>query len=325
MSFSKARRLAALALAFGTAVQAPCAHAAYPERTITLIVPFAPGGPTDAIARIISLGFQRAMGQSVIVENRGGAGGNVGMQAVARSAPDGYTLLLASTAIAVNPALSRNIGYDPVKDFAPISELVTTTNVVVVQTRTGMRSIADLVARANAAPGTFNFSSPGVGTKAHLMGAQLKMLAKIDMQHVPFRGAGPAALAVLDNSVQVGATSIVAAEGLIKDGQLTALTVTSAKRWFSLPEVPNLIEQGFPGFVADTFSALLAPARTPPDIVARLVAETQAVLNAPEARAQAQRVGFEIVAGSPEALARRIATETAEVKDLVERIGLKPE
>lgn len=301
------------------------AFASYPERAITLIVPFAPGGPTDAIARIVSTAFQRSMGQSVIVENRGGAGGNIGMQSVARAAPDGYTLLLASTAIAVNPALSRNIGYDPIKDFAPISELVTTTNIFVVHPRTGMKTIADLRSRANATPGTFNFSSPGVGTKAHLAGAQLKLLADIDMVHVPFRGAGPAALAVLDNSVQVGATSLVAAESLIRDGQLTALAVTSARRWFSLPDVPNLIEQGFPEFVADTFSALLAPARTPPEILARLVSETQAAMNAPDARAQAQKVGFEIVAGTPAELGKRIVKETEQVRDLVAKIGLKPE
>jgi tripartite-type tricarboxylate transporter receptor subunit TctC len=167
---------------------------AYPDKAITLIVPFAPGGPTDIIARIISTAFQRSLGQAVVVDNRGGAAGNIGMALAARAAPDGYTLLLTSTAIAVNPALFNNIGYDPFRDFLPISELVNAPNVVVVRQSSGIRTIAELVARVKAAPGTFNYASPGAGTKSHLTGEQLKLRAGIDMQHVPYRGAGPAPL-----------------------------------------------------------------------------------------------------------------------------------
>lgn len=301
------------------------AHAAYPERAITLVVPFAAGGPTDIAARIISVAFQKSMGQSIIVENRGGAGGNIGMQMVARAEPDGYTLLLTSTAIAVNPALSRNLGYDPIKDFAPICELVNQPNIIVVNSKSGIVSIADLVEKAKAAPGKFNYSSPGVGTKSHLAGEQLKLRAGIDLAHVPFRGAGPAALALLEGSVQVGSVGLSAAEALVRDGQLKALAVTGEKRWFSLPNVPTVIETGYPGFVSDTFSALLAPAKTPQDIIDRLVKEAQAAMQTEDARQQAQRAGFQIVAGTPAQLAKKIAEEIPAVKELVARIGIKPE
>src|SRR5690349_14471558 len=219
------------------------AEAAYPDRPITLVVPFAPGGPTDIIARILSIAISHSLGQQVIVDNRGGAAGNIGMGQVARAAPDGYTLLLSSTAIAVNPALFKSLPYDPIKDFAPISELVNAPNVLVVRPDSGINTIADLVAQAKANPQKFNYSSPRAGTQ---------------MVHVPFRGAGPAAQAVLSNTVQVGSVALAAAESLIKDGQLRALAVTSEKRWFSLPDIPTMIEAGYPGFISDTFNALLA-------------------------------------------------------------------
>src|SRR5262249_58469017 len=176
---------------------APSAEAAYPERPISLVVPFAPGGPTDIIARILSVALSQSLGQQVIVDNRGGAAGNIGMGQVARATPDGYTLLLTSTAIAVNPALFKNLPYDPIKDFAPISELVNAPNVLIVRPDSGMNTIADLVAQAKANPDRFNYASPGAGTKSHLTGELLKLRAGINMVHVPFRGAGPAAQAVL--------------------------------------------------------------------------------------------------------------------------------
>jgi tripartite-type tricarboxylate transporter receptor subunit TctC len=301
------------------------AAGSYPERNITLIVPFAPGGPTDIIARILSAAFQKSLGQSVIVDNRGGAAGNIGMATAARAAPDGYTLLLTSTAIAVNPALFNNLGYDPFKDFVPISELVNAPNVIVVRADSGIKSIADLVARAKARPGTFNYSSPGVGTKSHLTGEELKLRASIEMTHVPYRGAGPAALAVLEGTTQVGSVALAAAEALIQSHQLTALAVTGAKRWFSLPDVPTMIEQGYPGFVSDTFNALFAPAGTPPAVVALLAKESQTALRTAEALDQAHRAGFEVIAGTPDQLTARLAAEIPAVKELVARIGIKPE
>jgi tripartite-type tricarboxylate transporter receptor subunit TctC len=301
------------------------ARAAYPDRNILMIVPFAPGGPTDIIARIISAAFQKSLGQSVIVDNRGGAAGNIGMSAAARAVPDGYTLLLTSTAIAVNPALFSNLGYDPFKDFLPISELVNAPNVIVVRADSGIKSIGELVARAKASPGTFNYSSPGVGTKSHLAGEELKLRASIQMTHVPYRGAGPAALAVLEGTTQVGSVALAAAESLVKSGQLRALAVTGAKRWFSLPDVPTMVESGYPGFVSDTFNALFAPAGTPAPVISVLAKESQASLRTPEAQVQSHNAGFEVVAGTPEQLSARLAAEIPAVKELVARIGIKPE
>jgi tripartite-type tricarboxylate transporter receptor subunit TctC len=317
--------LAALVTAIAWPFVSVPAQAAYPERVITLIVPFPAGGPSDIIARIISVALQKSLGQSVIVDNRGGGGGNPGMGIAARASPDGYTLLLTSTAIAVNPALYNNLPYDPLKDFAPICELVNAPNVLFVRADSGIRSVADLIARAKAAPGALNYSSPGAGTKSHLTAEQLKLRAGIDMVHIPYRGGGPATMAVLEGTVHVGSVALAPVEPLIKEGKFTALAVTGAERWFSLPEVPTMIESGFPGFVSDTFNALFAPAGTPPEIIALLSRESRAALKTPEAREQAHRAGYQIVAGTPEQLAARLASEIPAVKELVARLGIKPE
>jgi tripartite-type tricarboxylate transporter receptor subunit TctC len=301
------------------------ARAAYPDRPITLIVPFAPGGPVDIIARILNIYLSQILGQQVIVENRGGAAGNIGMGIAARATPDGYTLLLTSTSIAVNPALFKKLPYDPFKDFIPISELVAAPNVIVVHPDSGIKSIAELVARAKADPTKYNYSSPGAGTKSHLTGEMLKLRAGIEMVHVPFRGAGPAAQAVLAKQLEVGSVAISAAEPLVKDGQLRALAVTSEKRWFSMPDVPTMIESGYPGFVSDTFNALFAPAGTPKEAVDLLVKATREAMKRPEAIEASRRVGFEVVAGEPESLTKRIQTEIPMVKELVEKAGIKPE
>jgi len=301
------------------------AQAAYPERPITLVVPFAPGGPSDIIGRILSIALSQSLGQQVIIDNRGGAAGNIGMGQVARATPDGYTLLMTSTAIAVNPALFKNLPYDPFKDFAPISELVNAPNVLVVHPESGISSVAELVAQAKANPAKFNYASPGAGTKSHLTGELLKLRAGIEMVHIPFRGAGPAAQAVLAKTTQVGSVALAAAETLIQDGQLRALAVTSEKRWFSLPNVPTMIEAGYPDFISDTFNALFAPAGTPPDIVALLVREARAAFQRPDAREQARKAGFEVVAGTPEQLTARVASEVPAVRELVAKAGIKPE
>src|SRR5204863_3637578 len=185
----------------------------------------------------------------------------------------------------------------------------------------GIRSIAALIARAKAAPGALNYSSPGAGTKSHLTAEQLKLRAGLDMVHIPYRGGGPATMAVLEGTVELGSVALAPVEPLIKEGKFTALAVTGAERWFSLPDVPTMIESGFPGFVSDTFNALFAPAGTPPEIVARLARESQAAMKTPEAQEQARKAGFEVVAGTPDQLAARIAAEIPAVKELVARVG----
>jgi tripartite-type tricarboxylate transporter receptor subunit TctC len=315
---SRRMALAAIGAAALSGLIGPAA--AYPDRPVTLVVPFAPGGPTDIIARILSLSLSQSLGAQVVVDNRGGAAGNIGMGQVARATPDGHTLLLASTAIAVNPALFKNLPYDPIKDFAPISELVNAPNVLVVHPESGINTIADLIARAKAEP--FNYASPGAGTKSHLTGELLKLRANIDMVHVPFRGAGPAAQSVVAKQIQLGSVALGAAEAMIQSGQLRALAVTSEKRWFSLPNVPTMIEAGYPGFVSDTFQALLAPAAVPAPILATLVKETRVAFQKPESLAQARKAGFEIVAGTPEQLAARIKAEIPAVRELVAKAGI---
>jgi tripartite-type tricarboxylate transporter receptor subunit TctC len=315
---------AAVALLLAAPARAP-AQTNYPTRPITLIVPFAAGGPTDIIARILAQALTQTLGQSVIVDNRQGAGGNIGIALVARANPDGHTLLLTSTAIAVNPALFQNLPYDPIKDFAPISELVNAPNVLFVRPESGITSIADLVAKAKAEPDKFNYASPGVGTKSHLTGELLKLRAGINIVHVPYRGGGPATQAVVAGTTQVGSVALAPVEPLIKSGTIRALAVTGATRWFSLPDVPTMIESGYPGFVSDTFNALFAPAGTPPEVLALLIKETRAAMQRPEAREAARRAGYEIVAGTPEQLTARVLAEIRGVKELVARAGIKPE
>lgn len=321
-------RTSAFAAAFVACVAASApasAQTKYPSRTITLIVPFAAGGPTDIIARIVSQSLAQSLGQSVIVDNRPGGGGNLGIAMVARANPDGHTLLLTSTAIAVNPGLFENLPYDPLKDFAPISELVNAPNVLFVRPDSGIVSIADLVAKAKAAPTKFNYASPGVGTKSHLTGELLKLRAGLDIQHIPYRGGGPATQALVSGTVQLGSVALAPVEPLIKSGTVKALAVTGATRWWSLPEVPTMIESGYPGFVSDTFNALFAPAGTPPDILALLVKETRAAMQKPESIEAAKRAGYQIVAGTPDEMTKRLIAEIAGVKELVAKAGIKPE
>ena len=303
------------------AAGAPAAQA-FPNRPVTLVVPFAPGGPTDIIARILATALSQSLGQNVVVDNRAGGQGNIGIGQVARAVPDGHTLLVTSTAIAVNTALYKNLPYDVFRDFVPITELVTAPNVLVVRSDSDIRTLADLIAQAKASPDKFNYASPGAGTKSHLSAELLKLSAGINMVHVPFRGAGPATQAVLAGTTQIGSVALAPAEPLIKSGQLRALAVTGAERWFSLPDVATMIELGFPGFVSDTFNALFAPAGTPAEIVALLARESRAALRQPQVREAVRKAGFEIVAGTPEELARRVASEIEIVRELVARAGL---
>jgi tripartite-type tricarboxylate transporter receptor subunit TctC len=318
------RRLAAFA-AVVVCLAPGAGHAVYPERPITFIVPFAAGGPTDIIARILANALSQTLGQNVIVDNRGGAAGNIGMGIAARATPDGYTLMLTSTALAVNPALFKNLPYDPFRDFIPITELVNAPNVLFVRTDSDIKTLHELIAQAKQSPDKFNYASPGAGTKSHLTGELLKLRAGINMVHVPFRGGGPATQAVVAGTTQVGSVALAPVEPLVMGGQLRALAMTGAERWFSLPDVPTMIESGFANFISDTFNALFAPAGTPPEIVAFMARESRAAMQRPEVRDAARKSGYEIVAGTPEELAKRLATEIPLVQDLVARTGIKPE
>lgn len=298
--------------------------AGYPERPIKIIVPFAPAGPTDIMARILSTHLGDAIGGTVIIENKAGAGGNIGIGAAAHAEPDGYTLLITSSAYVVNPGLYASIPYDPYKDFAPIAELGTSPNVIVVSPKLGINSIAELIARAKADPNELNYASPGIGTTPHLSMELLKIVGGIQITHVPFSGAAPAIQAVLGGTTQIACAALPPARPLIESGALKALATTGARRWFDLPDVPTMVELGYRDFIADTFQGFLAPAKTAPAIVELLSTKSVEILKTPKIAEQLRNDGFEVIANGPEGMRKRIEDEVPKWRDIIAKAGIKP-
>jgi tripartite-type tricarboxylate transporter receptor subunit TctC len=299
------------------------AAAGYPERPVRILVPFAAGGPSDLTARLIGDKLREALGQTFIVENRGGAGGNLGIAQVARSAPDGYTLLVVSSAFVVNPGLYRQVPYDPFKDFAPVAELDTSPNVFIATPASGITLIEQLVARAKASPNELSYASAGIGTTPHLAAELLKITAGISITHVPYPGAGPAIQAILAGTVPLMCVSLPGAHPGINAGTLRALAVTGAERWFDMPEVPTMLELGYKGFVSDTFHCMLARAGTPADIVDRLAAASLAALKEPAFHDKLRTLGFEVIGHGPEGLRQRIADEVPRFRELIAKAGIE--
>jgi len=298
--------------------------ATYPDHPIRIIVPFAPAGPTDIMARILASSLGEALNGTVVVENRPGAGGNIGIGLVARGEPDGYTLLVTSSAFVVNPGLYTKIPYDPQADFAPIAELGTSPNVILANPNTGLTSIAEVVARAKANPGELNYASPGIGTTPHLAGELLKIIAGVEIVHVPFSGAGPAIQALLAGTTQLAVAALPPAHPHIAAGALKALAMTGANRWFDLQDVPTMVELGYADFISDTFQGFLAPAQTPPAIVALLSAKSVEILKTPKISEQLRNNGFEVIANGPDGMRRRIEAEVPKWRDIIARAGIKP-
>ena len=312
------------ALALGAAALGrPAAAAGWPERPVRIVVPFAAGGPSDLTARLMSPRLGEALGQTFIVENRGGAGGNLGIAQVARSAPDGYTLLVVSSAFVVNPGLYKQVPYDPLKDFAPVAALYTSPNVFIATPASGITTIAELVARAKANPNELSYASAGIGTTPHLAAELLKIAAGINITHVPYPGAGPAIQAILAGTVPLMCASLPGAHPGILAGTLRALAVTGAQRWFDMPDVPTMLELGYAGFVSDTFHCMLAPAGTPAEIVDRLAGTSLAALKEPAFHDKLRTLGFEVIGNGPDGLARRIAAEVPRFRDLIAKAGIK--
>jgi tripartite-type tricarboxylate transporter receptor subunit TctC len=302
----------------------PARAAAWPDRPVRVIAPFAPGGPSDLMARLLSAKLADALGQPFYVENRAGAGSNIGTAVAARSTPDGYTLLLTSSAFVVNPGLYKKIPYDAVADFAPVAELVTSPNVFIATPASGITSIEGLVAAAKARPEFYNYASAGLGTTPHLATEMLKTAAGIKLQHVPFAGAGPAMQAILSGTVPLGCAALPGAHPSILNHDIKALAVTGTERWYDLPDVPTMLELGYKGFVSDTFHALLAPAGTPTDIVAALAKASNDAIKQPAFHEQLRTLGFEIIANGPEGLKRRIETELPMYRDVISRASIEP-
>ena len=317
-------------LAGGTAavgmMAAPGARAQpapYPNRPLRVIVPFAAGGPSDIIARIVADALQPQLGQSVIVDNRAGGGANIGIGLAARAEADGYTLLITTSAFVINPSLYKKIPFDPIKDFSPISDLAVSPQMLSVLPGY-VNTLAEFIAKAKAAPGTLNYSSPGLGTQAQLTIELLKLRAGIDIVHVPFSGGPPAVQALLSGSVQLVTNAVPTSEKLAQAGTIHPLAVSGKERYFALPNVPTLVESGFSGFVTDTFVGMFAPAGTPPAIIDRLASATRTVLTNSEVRARARQAGFEVIAGGPEALAKRVVEELAFNREIIEKAGIEP-
>jgi tripartite-type tricarboxylate transporter receptor subunit TctC len=298
--------------------------AGYPDRPVRIIVPFAPAGPTDIMARILASHLGEALGGTVIVENRPGAGGNIGIGVAAHAEADGYTLLITSSAYVVNPGLYAKTPYDPYTDFAPIAELGTSPYVVLVDPKLGVNSIADLIARAKANPNELNYASPGIGTTPHLSGELLKIIASIQMTHVPYSGAGPAIHAILAGTTQVAFAALPPAHPQIQSGALKALALTGTHRWFDLPEVPTMVELGYKDFVSDTFQGFLAPAKTPPAVVELLSTKSIAILKDPKIAEHLRNDGFEVLANGPDGMKKRIDIEVPKWRDIIVKAGIKP-
>ena len=298
--------------------------AGYPDRPIKIIVPFAPGGPTDIMARIVATHLGEATRGTLVVENRPGAGGNIGIGIAAHAEPDGYTLLITSSAYVVNPGLYAKIPYDPFNDFTPIAELGTSPNVILADPKLDVNSIADLVARARANPNELNYASPGIGTTPHLSAELLKINAGINLTHVPFSGAGPAIQAVLAGTTQIAFAALPPAHPHVESGALKALAVTGEHRWFDLPDVPTMVELGYKDFVADTFQGFLAPAKTPPAIIDLLAAKSIEVLTVVKTAEQLRNDGFEVIANGPDGMKKRIDGEVPKWRDIIAKAGIKP-
>jgi tripartite-type tricarboxylate transporter receptor subunit TctC len=323
------RRRTALSLAAALAVSTPQAVAAadaYPSKPIRFVVAFPPGGGTDIIARSIAQKLAERLAQQVVVDNRPGAGGNIGTDIVAKSAPDGYTLLMGSAGpLAINASLFASMPFDPVRDLAPVTLAASTPNVLVVHPSVRATTVKELIALAKERPGEINFASSGHGTPAHLAGELFDSMAGVKMIHVPYKGAAPALADLLGGQVQIMFSTMPPALPHVKDGKLRALAVTSAKRSPAMPELPTVDEAALHGFEANTWHGVLVPAGTPPPIIARLNREIVAILHLPDVVERLSGQGAEPVGGTPEEFAAYIKSETLKWAKVVRESGAKAE
>jgi tripartite-type tricarboxylate transporter receptor subunit TctC len=298
--------VAALLLAGGVRAQDA---ATYPNHQVKVIVPFAAGGPSDVIARLLAQKLFERLGQRFYVENHAGAGGNLGIAMAAREPADGYSLVVVSSSFVVNPSLYAKVPYNPYKDFAPVTLAAASPNVLVVHPSVPARSVKELIELVRANPGKYVYAMPGAGTTPHLGGELFKLSLKLDMVTIPFGGAGPAIQSTTAGHTPIAFTALPPAAPMVQAGQLRALAVTSAKRSAALPDVPTMAEAGVPGQEADTLQGVLVPGGTPPAVIAKLNAEIVKIMALPEVRKQLDQLGFEPVADTPAEFAARIKQE----------------
>jgi tripartite-type tricarboxylate transporter receptor subunit TctC len=300
-------------------------QALYPERALRIVVPFAPGGGTDVVARTLAQEMARDLGVSVIIENKPGAGTIIGTQAVAVSAADGYTLLMATFSHAVNSSLSPNLPYDPHRDFAPVAMIARSFNIVVVNPKSAIQSIADLIAAAGANPDKLTFGTFGVGTSAHLAGELFKDLAKVNLTAVPYKGAAPAITDLIGGQIDVMFTTVASAASLVESGQLRAIAVTSAERSPAFPRLPTVAEAGVPGYSAESWYGLFAPAGTSAAIIERLNQSAAAAVQSDGFRKLGANEGLVLIARPPEELDRYVRSEEQRWRRVIEDAGIKVE
>jgi tripartite-type tricarboxylate transporter receptor subunit TctC len=304
------------------AMFASAAQPAYPDKPIRLVVPFPAGGATDFMARSLAQKLGERVGQTVVVDNRGGAGGAVGAEAVATAPPDGYTLLFSTMGVlAINPSLYPKLRYDPAKDFAPVSLTHATSNMLVVHPSVPAKNVKELIAYAKANPGKLTFGSAGNGTSSHLSGELFKSMAGIDMTHVPYKGTGPALTDLLTGRISMMIDTVSVHVENVSAGKVRALGVTGAAGTASLPNVPTIAESGLPGYEVSIWLGVLAPAGTPADIVSRLNAEIGKVMSDPEMKAQLNKAGIEALHSTPAQFAATIKSDAAKWSKVVKASG----
>ena len=304
----------------------PRAGEAYPTRPIRLVVPFAPGGSSDTITRLVGPKLGEHLGYQVVLDNRSGGNGAIGTQIIARAVPDGHTIGLAYIAtLATNPAITRDVGYDPVKDFAAITQLTSSANVLAVHPSIAAASVKELVALAKAKPSQLNYSSGGVGTIGHLSAELLQHAAGIRLNHIVYKGSGQAVVDLVGGHVGIMFSGMAAVQGHAKAGKLKLLAVTGKQRMPVAPDVPTVAESGFPDFEAVGWFGLIAPARTPRPIINRLNAESIKAASAPDVREKLTAIGFDVVTSTPEAFARYIRSEADKWRQVTKQMGLKAE
>jgi len=303
----------------------PAPHAAeFPVKPITLVIGFAPGGPSDVMARILTKRMEELLKQPVVVENRAGAGGGIAATAVARAAPDGYTILLATgSSLAINVSLYKSLGYDPEKDFTPISLIGTQTNLLYVHPSLPARTLAEFVSHLRANPDKYSFGSGGIGTPAHLAGELLKVEAKIEMTHAPFRGTGQALQSVIGGHVPIAFNPPSPLLPHLQSGALRGIAVTTLQRTPALPDTPTIAESGYPGFDAATWHALVAPANLPKDVAAALAQAIRTTLSDAPTRKALTDLGVDVVNGGPDELGTTIKSEIPKWAKVVKAAGVK--
>ncbi len=312
--------LAALALAAPVGAQQ-----AYPQKPVRLIAPFAPGGGTDILARLFGQKMTEALGQQIIVDNRPGAGGTIGTDIAAKAPPDGYTLILVSASHVINPGLYRKLPFDAINDFAPITQLATSPGILVVHPGLPVKSVRDLIALAKAKPGQINYASAGSGTPPHLAGELFKVMAGIDMVHVPYKGNAQALTALLTGEISMAGTALPSAMPYIPNGRLRPIAVTSVRRSPAVPQVPTLAQAGARGYEYASEFGLLLPARVPVEVVNKLHAEIARILKTPEMAERLGSQGYEVAGAGPEEYAAAIRRDLAKWSKVIRAANIRAE